>query len=68
VPSHPIAAHPRVGKALRDEVQHALLEMGSTKEGLELLDKVPMHKVVATSLEDYTPMRNWGLESLWVED
>lgn len=68
MPSHPIAAHPRIGKALRDEVQHALLEMGRTKEGLEMLDKVPISKVVATSLEDYTQMRGWGLESLWVED
>lgn len=68
MPSHPIAAHPRVSKTLRNKVQHALLEMGRTRDGLKLLDKVPMHKVVATSLEDYTPMRSWGLESLWVED
>ena len=68
MPSHPIAAHPRIGKALRDEVQHALLEMGRTKEGLEMLDKVPISRVVATSLEDYTLMRGWGLESLWVEE
>lgn len=68
MPSHPIAAHPRINKALREKVQHALLEMGRTKEGLELLDKVPISKVVATSLEDYTLMRSWGLESLWVEE
>ncbi|MBZ0090692.1 MAG: phosphate/phosphite/phosphonate ABC transporter substrate-binding protein [Burkholderiales bacterium] len=68
IPSHPIAAHPRISKALRDEVQQALLEMSRTREGQEWLDKVPIHKMVATSMADYTPMLSWGLESLWEED
>lgn len=68
IPSHPIAAHPRISKALRDEVQQALLDMSRTREGQEWLDKVPIHKMVATSMADYTPMLSWGLESLWEED
>lgn len=68
MPSHQIAAHPRVNKALRGKVQRALLEMGSTQKGQELLAKVPIHKVVAASMDDYTLMRSWDFESLWVEE
>ena len=66
-PSHPIAAHPRVPKADREKVRRALMEIGATREGQALLAKVPIQQVVPAALEDYTPMRDWGLESLWVE-
>jgi len=68
MPSHPVAAHPRVTQTDSEKVQRALLEMGETKQGREWLDKVPMKRLVATTIEDYTVMRNWGLESLWVEE
>ena len=67
MPSHPIAAHPRVPQEVREKVRRALLDMAATKRGQELLAKVPMAKVVSTSLADYTVMRGWGLEKLWVE-
>ncbi|MDD5329984.1 MAG: phosphate/phosphite/phosphonate ABC transporter substrate-binding protein [Sulfuricella sp.] len=68
LPSHPVAAHPRVPKADREKVRKALLEMGATKEGRALLAEVPIGRVVPADLEDYTPMRDWDLESLWVEE
>lgn len=67
LPSHPIAAHPRMPKADREKVRRALLDMDATKEGRALLAEVPMRQVVPAALEDYLPMRDWGLESLWVE-
>ncbi len=67
-PSHPVAAHPRVPKAVREKVRRALLEIGATQEGRALLADVPIQQIVPASIEDYTPMRDWGLESLWVED
>lgn len=68
MPSHPIAAHPRVPKADREKVRNALLEMGASKEGHEWLAKVPMQRITVASLDDYIAMRTWGLESLWVEE
>ncbi|MEN6586366.1 MAG: phosphate/phosphite/phosphonate ABC transporter substrate-binding protein [Sulfuricella sp.] len=68
MPSHPIAAHPRVPKEVREKLRNALLEFGATREGREMLAKVPMEQVVSTSIDDYTAMRSWGLESLWVDE
>lgn len=68
MPSHPIAAHPRVPKADREKMRTALLEMGAAKEGHEWLAKVPMQKITSASLDDYIAMRTWGLETLWVEE
>lgn len=68
MPSHPIAAHPRMPREARETLRRALLEMGASREGQALLVKVPMQQAVSASLEDYTTMRGWGLESLWVEE
>lgn len=67
-PSLPVAAHPRVPKADREKVRKALLDLSTTREGKEMLARIPMDDVVPTSLEDYAPMRSWGLESFWVEN
>jgi len=65
MPSHPVAAHPRVPKEDREKVRHALLEMGDTPEGRELLSKVPIKQIIATSMDDYKEMLGWGLEYYW---
>lgn len=67
VPSHPVSAHPRVPAEARDKVQAALLAMGATAEGSALLAKIPMSHVVPTTMQDYLPMTELGLEALWVE-
>jgi phosphonate transport system substrate-binding protein len=66
-PSLPVAANPRVPKADREKVRKALLELSATPEGREMFGRVPMQEPVATSLEDYAPMRSWGLESFWID-
>jgi phosphonate transport system substrate-binding protein len=63
---HPISAHPRIPEERREKVRQALLEMAQTEKGQALLAKIPMGKAVAASLEDYTPMRTWGLEEFYV--
>jgi phosphonate transport system substrate-binding protein len=68
MPSHPIAAHPRIPAEVREQVRQALLEMAATPAGQKLLAEVPMAEVVKTSLDDYLPMRKWGLENYWVSD
>ncbi len=62
---HPITAHPRVPPVDRERVRRALIEMGQTAEGRALLEKVPMREVVAASIDDYLPLKDWGLETLY---
>ncbi|MEK6697868.1 MAG: phosphate/phosphite/phosphonate ABC transporter substrate-binding protein [Nitrospirota bacterium] len=68
LPSHPIAAHPRVPVRDAEKVRKAFLEMAAAEEGRKLLLKIPMKQPVSTSMDDYSPMRDWGLESFWVEE
>jgi phosphonate transport system substrate-binding protein len=67
IPSHPIAVHPRVPKSDADKLISAFLKLAATKEGQELLSKIPMNDPVPTSMDDYAVMRDWGLESFWVK-
>lgn len=68
MPSHPVAAHPRVPQASREQLRKALLDMAATPAGAALLSEVPMKAPVAASLDDYLVMRAWGLESYWTSD
>lgn len=67
MPSHPIAAHPRVPPDVRERLQKAVLEMASTASGKALLDKIPMPSPVPATLADYRVMKDWGLDAYWVE-
>lgn len=62
VPSHPIAAHPRVPAADRASVRQALLDMSADETGRKLLAEIPMQSVVATSLDDYLALKALKLE------
>lgn len=63
---HPITAHPRVPTEHRALVRRAIISLGETKEGKAMLAKIPMREVVATTLEDYLPLKEWGLEDFYV--
>lgn len=65
VPSHPVAAHPRVPKEHREKVRRALLNMGADPEGKELLSRIPMKEITAASMDDYKEMQKWGLDAYW---
>ena len=65
VPSHPVAAHPRVKKADAEKVRRALLAMGNDPAAMELLAKVPIKGVRAVTVDDYLIMLDWGLERYW---
>lgn len=67
MPSHPVAAHPRVPPRLRQAVQQAILDLDGSKAGHELLAHVPIQRAVATSMQDYLPMRQWGLDRFWAD-
>lgn len=62
VPSHPVVAHPRVPVAVRARVRDALLAMGATARGRELLAGVPITAVVPATLADYRSLAGLQLE------
>lgn len=67
MPPHPFAVHPRIPVEIREEVQNAILEMAATEEGAKLLSKIPIRKAIAASLDDYSPLLEWGLENYFVQ-
>lgn len=66
MPSHPIAAHPRIPAVVRDKIQKTLLEMASTDAGKQLFADIPIESMISTGMKDYQPMKQWGLDSYWV--
>lgn len=68
IPSHPVSAHPRVPKKVREAVREAFLALAATPKGKALLDEVPMSKPVAAYPKDYEAMRSYGLEDLFVHE
>jgi len=67
MPSHPVVAHPRVPKEHREKVRQALLEMDKTPGGRELLSKIPVKRLIATSMKEYSKLLDWGLDAYWDE-
>lgn len=67
MPSHPVAAHPRVPPAVRKAIQKAFLDMMTGEAGRDMLARVPMAEAIPASIADYQPMRSWGLDAYWVE-
>jgi len=67
VSPHPFAAHPRVPESVRQEVKQALLDLGATAEGRQLLSKVPIERIGSASMADYEPLRQQGLERFYQE-
>jgi phosphonate transport system substrate-binding protein len=64
-PSHPVTAHPRVPKEVREKVRKALLAMNETSDGKEMLLKIPVKQLIPVNYADYEIMRAWGLEKYW---
>lgn len=67
MPSHPVAVHPRIPFRIRQAVQQAMLALNESEDGRQLLQHIPMHKAITTSMQDYLPMRQWGLDAYWVD-
>jgi phosphonate transport system substrate-binding protein len=68
MPSHPVVAHPRVAAPVAEKVRQAFMEMESTPAGRELLAKIPMKHPLPATLQDYTPMMKWGLDTFWIKE
>jgi phosphonate transport system substrate-binding protein len=64
---HPLAVHPRVSKHVAQKVKKALLEIGQTKEGKELMKKIPIKKIGEASMKDYRILLQLGLEKFYIK-
>ncbi|MDM8547692.1 phosphate/phosphite/phosphonate ABC transporter substrate-binding protein [Candidatus Venteria ishoeyi] len=63
---HPIAIHPRVPAVIRKKITNALLQLGASKEGRVILNKVPIKTIGRATLMDYEALKNMGLEDFYV--
>jgi len=67
-PSHPFSASKRVPEAIQAKVQASFLQLGSTPEGAQLLEKVQLPRVVKANYQrDYAPLVGLGLERFAVQ-
>ncbi|MDK9689236.1 phosphate/phosphite/phosphonate ABC transporter substrate-binding protein [Azospira sp.] len=66
--AHPIAAHPRVDGAVREQVRSALLDFAATPAGKALLQEIPLARMVPTAMKDYQPLKDLGLEDFFVPE
>lgn len=68
-PSHPLAAHQRVSRVVRDKVVHALMGLKEDQAGKKLLEDVGLGEVqVAEYTRDYLPLERLKLDRFLVVD
>lgn len=67
VSPHPLAAHPRIPKKIREKIQHTLMKLGESKVGQSLLLKIPMKKIGPATLNDYKPLEKLNLQKFHVK-
>jgi hypothetical protein len=57
-----------VPRQIRDQVAAALLTLGNSAQGRELLAAVPIEQIGPASAEDYRPLLALDLETFYVEE
>jgi len=65
---HPISAHPRVPRAVQEKLLQALLALGQTTQGRQMLERIPIRQIGPATLEDYQGLSLMGLERFSRED
>lgn len=65
VTPHPIAAHPRIPQKEVSTFVNCLIEMTQNEDTLNQLRKVPFKKLGTASIQDYTDLKNLGLEDFY---
>ena len=66
VAPHPIAILPTIDPEVREHIQKALLEMGESEKGKELLSKIPINEIGLASMDDYLPIKELGLDRFYI--
>ena len=67
VAPHPLVVHPRLGAALQQTLQRAILQMARDPVGAQLLHAVQMAQPRAASYADYQGLERLGLDQYAVE-
>jgi ABC-type phosphate/phosphonate transport system substrate-binding protein len=67
VAPHPLSAHPRVPKKVREKIKNTLLKLGENNIGKSLLAKIPMKKIGPASINDYTPLKKLNLDKFYAK-
>ena len=68
VSPHPLAAHPRVPAKVVEQVEQAILSLGDSESGRDMLRKIPIKQIGRAQINDYQPLEKLGLESYYVKD
>ncbi len=66
MPPHPLSAHRRVPDEDREALRRAWLKLARTETGRNLMARIPMYQPIAAMLDEYLPMRAWGLDSYYI--
>ncbi len=66
MPPHPLSAHRRVPDEDREALRRAWLKLARTETGRNLMARIPMYQPIAATLDEYLPMRAWGLDSYYI--
>lgn len=66
--SHPIVAHPSVPQKIVKQVQKGFLELALSEDGKKLLEKIPIKQIGVSSMADYGPLKELGLENFYVKN
>jgi len=67
LPTHPIAAHPRVPAAVVKQFQEIVLAYANTAEGLAQFAKAPILKIGLATTSDYKVLENMRLDEFFVK-
>lgn len=65
---HPLSAHPRVPDSDREKLRDAWLALASTAQGQQLMARIPMFQSVSATMDDYTELRDRGLDDYYILD
>ncbi|WP_373087567.1 phosphate/phosphite/phosphonate ABC transporter substrate-binding protein [Zhongshania sp.] len=63
---HPIVVHPRVPREAAQGIGETLLAMTLNVDSQKLLAEIPMRRAVATNIDEYLPLTDWGLHDFYV--
>ncbi len=66
VAAHPLMAHPSVPEVVMKKLQAAFIELAQSVEGKALLARIPMTQPGIATLQDYLPLIDLQLDSLYV--
>ena len=66
--SHPIVAHPSVPEDIVKRVRNSFLDFSKTLQGEKLLKKIPMRQIGETTMRDYEPLLELGLDKFYVRN